>query len=1685
MNPPAASRSPGPERGRALPADVSGFVGRRGELAQLADLLASTRLVTVAGPGGVGKTRLALRAATEAGRRDGAVLVELSGLTEPELLCDTVAQRLGLYRTESPAPLDAVLSELRDRELLLVLDTCEHLAAACARFVTAVLRETSGVTVLATSRQPLHVAGEKVLRLGPLPVPPEDSTAGDSTAGTDPTDAVDLFAQRAAAAVSGFTLTAADRPHAIRLCRRLDGIPLAIELAAVRVRALPVAELAERVGAGLTAETGTRRGIVSRHQTLRAAIEWSYELCTEAERAAWRRLSVFAGSFSLPVARELMAGGELPAEQADEVITSLVDKSVVLPAGPGRLRLLDSVREYGAERLGEAGEDAAWRQRHLARYLRLVSEFSHRLVADGQGDRLATLRAEHANLRGALEFGLTATRGRGADPAGRTRPAARLAAALFPYWVMSGSIREGIHWQDKTLDLFTGPSPERASALANRALLGATVGLPEAAGQAGQAIAMSARIGDARTEARSYLALQFALTTNGHYQEALEAATEARWRLEALGADHALRTLDMQLALTYVHAGDFDAAFTCSRRLLVSLGPGERWLRGNAHALVALAHYPRPGHQDECAAAASAALRASAEIGNLVGAAYALEVIAWLAADAGRWQRAGWMLGAAQGLWERTGGRLSGSAALEGCHQRCATAAASALGSARYSELHAAGATWPLAEIAALVTGEADALPGQPAAGPGRPRGRPPRAGCDGAGRHGAGQHGAGRQDQRLGRRGRAHHPRAGDRPARHPRAVQPGDRRAPGHLQADGGRARPPHLRQTGTVLPGAADDLAARAGARQPDAAAARHRPRIVARAKRATFRVKGAVAARVRTAAARARVDLTRSEPGSTGRNRGAKPVPATGEERMSAGQAARQRPQLPVETTGFVGREAELARLSRLLERARLVTVTGPGGVGKTRLALRAAAAAAPGFADGTCLVELSALREPGALVDAVARALGLPEPARGAGLDPVLAHLGGRQLLLILDTCEHLVDACAMLAEAVIARAPRVTMLATSREPLDISGENACPVPPLTVPGLDRRPRETEAGPGEAPAPGDTGDPGLTGYRGTAVELFLQRAAAAVPGFAPGPDDLAQVVRICRRLDGLPLAIELAAVRLRALPLPELASRLDASLTLLASGARGGRHRSLRDAMRWSYVLCTPGEQALWARLSVFAGPFTMSAAEQVCAGDLRPEQVMPTLIRLVDKSLLIRIEPPEAGGPPTRYVMLGAIREFGAEQLAGSDDETPARNRLIHRYLAMARYFRDHFADDDQLARLSELRREHANIQAALEYALGDGPGLTADGAELATALCGYWRARGLLPEGVYWLSRATQRVPAGSAARARALIARAHLLTAQGGGAEATATAAAGLDIASGLGEVALIARAHLAGTAALAAAGQLTAAAESGEEAFRLLTTRGDHLGLVGLDIQLTYLALRNDDIPAALGHIERGLRRLGRSRERWLHATLYLLAALALYQAGRDIESTWTATRALEVKHETGDATGTALAVEILAWLAARSGRPERAAWLLGGADSLWQQAGGRAAAARACARPHDGVVADCAGALGGRRFTELFARGAAQPSAALLAFALHDDGDPAPEEGVKIRLPGQLTTREREIASLVAAGLSNRQIAERLFISRRTVDAHLEHIFGKLGITSRVMLTIQLRDYSAGAAAEAGA
>jgi non-specific serine/threonine protein kinase len=504
-------------------------------------------------------------------------------------------------------------------------------------------------------------------------------------------------------------------------------------------------------------------------------------------------------------------------------------------------------------------------------------------------------------------------------------------------------------------------------------------------------------------------------------------------------------------------------------------------------------------------------------------------------------------------------------------------------------------------------------------------------------------------------------------------------------------------------------------------------------------------------------------------------------------MATGTSSRTQGTLPPQASGFVGRETELARTRELLRRSRLVTITGPGGVGKSRLAVRAAGEAADRFRDGAHVVELSAVHDPALLAHTLAARLAIPElsiaePGPGAQLDRLLGFIRERQLLLILDTCEHLVDACAALADTVLREAPGVTVLATSRQPLDAAGEAVLQLSPLPVP---------EPG---APAAG----------RADAVELFAQRAAAAVPGFTVTPENLADVITVCRRLDGIPLAIELATVRLRALSLHQMAERIDDRLRLLTGGRRSAtpRHQTLRAAIEWSYSLCTPAEQLLWARLSVFAGGFDLAAAEAVCAGgDLDGGKIVPTLISLVDKNVLSRDsapgQDPRDGGQPDepQFRMLDTIREFGAERLhlAGtreiarrdalgerarrpaqstgpvrSDEpgagagqaEAAVRRRLIAHYLTLAERF-EREPTTDQLGQYQRLRREHANLRAAFDYAL-DLPGNDSAAVVLATSLFFYWRISGLLLEAEYWLGQALQRCPKGSVVRARVLSTRA-----------------------------------------------------------------------------------------------------------------------------------------------------------------------------------------------------------------------------------------------------------------------------------------------------------------------------------
>ena len=753
-------------------------------------------------------------------------------------------------------------------------------------------------------------------------------------------------------------------------------------------------------------------------------------------------------------------------------------------------------------------------------------------------------------------------------------------------------------------------------------------------------------------------------------------------------------------------------------------------------------------------------------------------------------------------------------------------------------------------------------------------------------------------------------------------------------------------------------------------------------------------------------------------------------------------ALQRPgELPAEVTGFVGRQRELTVLDGLLSTARLVTVTGPGGVGKTRVALRAAARARGRFADGVCLAELGGLHDPDLLPHTVATCLGLPEQDARSQADAIVDYLRGRQLLLILDSCEHLIGACAALAELVLRYAAQVTVLATSRQPMNVPGEHCCPVPPLPVPDPE----------------------GSRGRRGDAVELFAQRAAAATPGFAVTAANRRDVIRLCRRLDGIPLAIELATVQLRTLTLQQLSSRLEHRFGLLPGGRRVAlaHQQTLRATTAWSYDLCSPDEQLLWARLSVFAGSFGFPAVEAVCAGGpLARDDILPTLAGLVDKSVVLRTE--EDGA---RYWLLDTIREFGAERLADADAHA-TQDRHIAYFRAMADDFACHDKDDDQLPRYRRLRREHPDIRAALGYALSL-PGREGEAARLAADLRAYWVISGLLREGRHWLTKILLRFAEPSAERAWLLMTRGALATLQGELGQAVADLELSTPMAQEQGEVLACALGHAYRCLALTFSGRYAEAAAAGAVAGERLGAIDHFSGLVALDICLGYLHLLSGELDLAIERCERGLRRLGDSRERWARGYLQIITARALFFQGKYTESAVATRGSLEMKHELGDVVGTAYGLEALAMLALRQERCERTAWLMGAAGALWDRAGRRLGGASILEELHQQAVKTARDALGEDRYAALFRGGAGLPLDLVVTLAVAD-ADELPATARTPRLPGLLTGREQQIAALVGQGMSNRDIAQQLGISKRTVDAHLEHIFGKLGISSRVQL-----------------
>lgn len=754
--------------------------------------------------------------------------------------------------------------------------------------------------------------------------------------------------------------------------------------------------------------------------------------------------------------------------------------------------------------------------------------------------------------------------------------------------------------------------------------------------------------------------------------------------------------------------------------------------------------------------------------------------------------------------------------------------------------------------------------------------------------------------------------------------------------------------------------------------------------------------------------------------------------------SAGQG-----RLPADLTSFVGRRHELTAVRNALTADRLVTLTGIGGVGKTRLALRVATSVRRNFPDGVWLIELADVHEPAFVVDVVATTLGVRDytgrPPREA-LVEALAH-GSR--LLVLDNCEQVIDAVAELVQTLLERCPGLHVLATSRERLGLGCETVVPVSPLTTPSRDRS------------------EPVIKVSRFDAVALFAERAASAVPGFALTDDNTPTIAKICARLDGLPLAIELAAARTRALSPEQILQRLTDRRGMLTWSSRGvpPRQQTLKWSIGWSYDLCTPDEQQLWRRLSLFTGSFDIDGVEHICGEDCGGD-LLDILASLVDKSIIVRDDAPDRA----RYRMLDTVRGFGREQLDDTTGDANLRLRFRDWYARMALDAEADWISPRQLDWSDLLRGELPNLREAFEFALDESDG---SALSLAAALYPFWIARGLFAEGRRWLDRALDQAhPQPAALQAKALFAAAILAAFQGDLAAAGARAEEALELDSPAAEP--ISRAYIA------MADGITAFCSGDLDRARVrLRFAADTPGVADHpQLQLEALSLLGwahvgDHTSQALTFQGRALA-IAQGHGEYIHRGYSLWAnGVDTWRSGDRDHATELLEAGLRLTQQTNDPLMVFTCLQALAWLTAETGDARRAAVIMGAADAHRRLVGSNPVFFPNLLVHQLDFEKTVRAALDAATLDAAHREGASMTSAEAIAYTL---GEQSRESGPNTS--GQdrtvLTRREHEVAELIAEGLTNKEIAARLTISRRTVDGHVDHILTKLGFTSRVQV-----------------
>ena len=685
----------------------------------------------------------------------------------------------------------------------------------------------------------------------------------------------------------------------------------------------------------------------------------------------------------------------------------------------------------------------------------------------------------------------------------------------------------------------------------------------------------------------------------------------------------------------------------------------------------------------------------------------------------------------------------------------------------------------------------------------------------------------------------------------------------------------------------------------------------------------------------------------------------------------------RHNLPSELTSFIGRRIELEKLPGALASSRLVSLTGSGGVGKTRLALRLAADLVQAFADGVWLVDLASLTSPDLVAQTIAGVLGVREGPQRSLLDALVDHLRHRQLLLVLDNCEHLIDTCATLVEVFLRGAPALRILATSREALGVPGETVCRVPSLSLPQ-------------EVPVPGAQA---LLDCEAT--RLFIERAVAIDAGFAVTPGNGATISDICRRLDGIPLAIELAAARVEVLPVEEINTRLQDRFRLLTGGRRTAvaRQRTLEATVDWSYQLLSGVERQLLGRLSVFSAGWTLDAAEKICGGDGIPASDMLELLsRLVTKSLVAVVDDVV---DEWRYRLIETVRQYALERLTHTGDADRLRDRHFEFFLNEFRGATPILRGGGQVACLRRLRREQDNVRVALDWGLAS-PRLSEVALELAGALFWFWTKRGQFAEGRQWLERALANgADAPGPTRARALIGLVHMHYFQGHYAEAGARIAEALSLGREHRDAWVASFAlSLQGFIAFEL-GDLELAATCAHEAREAAYSSGDPVQHGGPLLVLANIAVSTGDHDRAQQFYDESIEVHRRAGDAWGLGIL-LSAAAGLRIIRGDLEQARAhASEALSLCQELDDARGLAWSLEVFAGLLAARGFGEGAARLWGASDGLLESVGGSLAPTIRWIR--DRYIQSVRTSLGDEPFETACAEGRATPPVHVVALA----------------------------------------------------------------------------------------